>query len=665
MSDKDILQDYEDAYEDGLRDWGQYYPEAYKDMQYASGDQWSDADKSYLTGQDRNAYVFNYIRRNVKNISGYQRKNRLASLTDPIEGSDQYTSDILSDLLLNGMQYGEGYNVLSDAFEHGALVTGLNLISLWMDYSEDPVNGEPQINREAFNSFMMDSQFTKLDLSDCRYLLRRKYVDKATAKRLLPGKSGFVNEIEPSGKSDTKFDYMSYARRNTPGKKLLRYDEYWRRTTKKVYLIIDGMTGQTQKWKGSKKSLDAFISQYPFVDYVKTYEPSVELSIMLEEEVMYNGPDPYGLNDYPFIPVVGFYTPEYDDYAYKLQGIVRTLRDPQTELNRMESKSSDIIKGQVNSGWDVEENQVVNEEDLYRTGQGVVIKRKAGTAPLVKIQPAELSQAFPLMIESYQRDISQLAGGSEELFGVAEGGNTEVSGTLAKQRAANALTTFQDLFDNLSLSQKFLGEKYLKMVLSNWTPEKIQRVTGKEVPPNINDIESLKYDVVVKEGLLTDTQRNLQYLQMLEAIKVGVEIPQSALIRAIPIADKTELLKDFEQEQQQKQEAQAKIDEQEQMVLKMQNAKIVADLSLAEERRARAKADVGLLIERTSESVQNQSEAVLNQVKAAGEIMGMRQDQLIGALTFVLQLQEKAEAEDKQREMISSIEAESVQSTQQ
>lgn len=660
MQDNDILKDFDDAYNEGITDWAQYYEEAYTDLAIYTGNQWSTADKAFLKGEHRNAYVFNNIRRMIRQVGGYQRKNRLSSVCEPIENGDQYTSDLFSDILLYIMQSSEGYNTISNSFE-GALITGLNLISVWADYSTDPVNGDIKICREPFNSFMLDPQFTKLDLSDCRYLMRRRYIDKDTAKMLLPDKMKFIDEVHPASRGDDKFSYMSYSRRNAHEGKLLRYDEFWRRTTKKAYLLIDGISGQTQQWKGGKKALDLFVKQFPFVEYKPIMVPSVELNIILEDTVMYSGEDPYKLGDYPFVPVIGFYTPEYDDFQYKLQGLGRGLRDAQEELNKTRSQMSDIMKSQINSGWEIEEGQVTNIDDLYKTGQGVVIQRKRGTLPLNKIRPAELSQAFPLMVESLQRDIIQLAGGNEELLGVAEGGNTEVSGTLAKQRSSNAITTFQDLFDNLALSQKFLGEKILKMAISNWTPEKIQRITSKEVPQDITNTDITKYDVVIKESALTDTQQTLQYMQLLEAQRAGVQIPQRALIRALPIADKTELMKDFEAEQEEMKAQQQKVSQQEALALQLGNAEVVSKLSLAEERKARAKADIGLLIERTSESKQNQSEAVLNQVRSASEIIGMRQDQLVQALQFVMQLQEKATMEDERREVTSLMVAEQPQ----
>jgi len=654
-----VLQDYNEYYDEAIQDWSVYLSEAHKDLAFFVGNQWSSADKGFLQQEGRNAYVFNNIRRIIKQITGYQRKNRLSSICSPVEPNDQEVSDVMTDVLLYVMNRSGGYNVLSDAFE-GALVTGFNLISLYMDYSADPVNGDIKICREPFNSFIIDPNFSKLDLSDCRYIIRRRYVDKDTVKLLLPGKEKEIDELSPSSGKDGKFGYMSYSMKsNTKG--LYRYDEFWRRVTKKGYMLIDQETGQTRKWKGKKKQLDEFLAQYPNITVQTIYEPSVEMHVILEDKVMLTSDDSYGVNDYPFVAVIGNYSPEYDDYQYKLQGVVRGLRDAQEELNKLRSKASDIITSQVNSGWIVKEGSVKNPKDLFKTGQGVVIETSRNAMPgdVAKIQPAELSQGISLMISALQSDIMTLAGSSEELMGSAEGGNTEVSGTLSAQRAANSLVTLQSLFDNLNFAQQQLSKKIINMILANWNEAKVSRITNREIPQGImGNIDIGQYDIQCKQATLTESQRTLEYMQLLEAQRVGVQIPQRALLRALPITNKSELMKDFEAEQQAAQEQQQKIAEQEALALRLGNASVASQLSLSTEREARAKADVGLLIERTSESVVNQSQGVLNQVRAASEIMGMRQDQLMSAIQFVMGLNEQANIKDKTRELTSSIEAE-------
>ena len=654
MSDTDILKDLNEAYDQGISCWGSYLAEAYKDIKFYVGNQWSDADKTYLEQEGRSAYVFNNIRRVIKMISGHQRKNRLSSTCEPIEGSDEGTAELFTDLLLWVMQYQGGYNLVSDAFESAA-ITGISLLSLWPDYSDDLVNGDIKISYDTFNSFILDPYFTKQDLSDCRYIIRRRFVTPDTAKSLLPGRAREIDEL-PRGEFDNKFDYMVASRKNM-AENLISYDEYWRRVVKPRKLLIDKLSGETRLWNGTKAGLTEFKSQYPWIDTKTVYKPTVELNIVLQGVVFDTVYDGYGLNDYPFVPILGFYEPTFDEYDYRLQGVVRCMRDPQEELNKRRSKMADILDSQANSGWITKEGTVNNKRDLYRTGQGVVIETSLSSMPgdLQKIPSPEIPQSLFALIAELNKDILQIPGINEELMGTADAGNSEISGTLAKVRSANGLTTLQDLFDKLALSQKMLGSKIITMIQKNWTADKVKRITNKEVTPEFYNSEFGKYDCVVKESMLTDTQKHMAYVQALQARQVGIPIPDSFIIDMLPIGNKEELKQAYEQEAEAEKLQKEKMDAQEEMQLKLQNSKIVSDLSLADERRSRGAANIGLLRARTAESFENLSQAQLNQAKTASEIQSTDQTRFLEALNVVMamgqQLQDRAaqEVEDTKK----------------
>ncbi len=59
----------------------------------------------------------------------------------PIEGSDQVTSDQLSKLLFWATKKDHMLETISSAFD-GAVTSGMNLLSVWMDYRNDSINGE-------------------------------------------------------------------------------------------------------------------------------------------------------------------------------------------------------------------------------------------------------------------------------------------------------------------------------------------------------------------------------------------------------------------------------------------------------------------------------------------------------------------------------------------
>jgi len=217
--------------------------------------------------------------------------------------------------------------------------------------------------------------------------------------------------------------------------------------------------------------------------------------------------------------------------------------------------------------------------------------------------------------------------------------------------------------NNLNRSQQLLTQKIVRFQ-QKWSDKKIERISGNPVATMFRDKDLSKYDIICSQGALTNHQKQLQFSQMVELRQLGVEeITGSMLLKHAPIQAKTELLKEVEANAQAASQQAQKMEELQMQQLDIQNklseAEIVSKLSLSTEREARAKADIGLLIERTSESKQNQSEAVLNQVKAAAEIQGMEQDQLMSALQFVMELQAKAEIDDKEREIVSSNVAES------
>ena len=87
-TDNDTKKDFNEAYGQAIAGWGDFLKEAKTDFEFMTGDQWNSLEKQYLAAQRRNALVFNRIRRVIKIITGYQRKNRLAFKIDPVGMED-------------------------------------------------------------------------------------------------------------------------------------------------------------------------------------------------------------------------------------------------------------------------------------------------------------------------------------------------------------------------------------------------------------------------------------------------------------------------------------------------------------------------------------------------------------------------------------------------
>lgn len=616
---QDIVKDFGESYERAYQLWNTFYAEAYRDLSFYLGNQWSLEELSYLNNQRRSSFTYNKIRRVINLVQGYQRKNRLATIISPVEDADENTANIFTDVMRHIMVGSDGYESISNAFK-GALTTGLSFISPYVDYRNDPVSGDIKFHLDEWNAVILDPFFTKRDLSDCSFISRRKFLSRTEVISLLPDKQDVIMSL-PWGSRDDKFTYMPYARQ-WGMQKLLNYTEYWRTKWEIRDVLVDMMTGETKEWDGDKARLRLYRQMFPQIEVIKKPVRSVELGIIVEGELLYYGKDPFGLDDYPFVPFMAVFEPSYDLYTWKVQSLVRILRDPQAELNKRRSKMVDILDSQLNSGWLAKTNSVSNPTSLYKSGQGQVIfiKPEAQIADVQRINAPDIPQGMFQLEKEFENDIMELAGVTPELMGMSENEKVETAGILSKMRQAAGLVNLQDLFDGLRESQKILGRKVLKLVQKNYTPEKIKLITKKDPTPEFYSKIFAQYDVEVGEGVLTDTQKQQQFIQMTALRTMGVQFSDEEIVDASSLLDKKqykERLAANAQSQSQMQQQQVQIE------MERVAAKNQADQALAAERINKVQLDAALSAERVSRAEEDKTAAELNIVKALKELDGM------------------------------------------
>lgn len=628
---QDVIQDFGESYERAYQLWNTFYAEAYKDLSFYLGNQWSLEEQSYLNNQRRSSFTYNKIRRLINLVQGYQRKNRLSSIVSPIENASEETATMLSDVMQYVMQTSDGYDAISDAFK-GALTTGISFLSPYVDYRNDPVSGDIRFHRDDWNAVILDPFFTKKSLEDCSFVARRKFLSRTEVISLLPDKQDVIESL-PWGSRDDKFTYMPYARQ-WGMQKLLNYTEYWRTKWETKEVLVDMETGETKEWNGDRKRLRLFKEAYPQVEVIRKPVKQVELGIIAEGELLFYGKDPYGLNDYPFVPFTAIWEPSYDLWTWKCQSLVRIMRDPQTEINKRRSKMVDILDSQLNSGWIAKTNSVSNPTSLYKSGQGQVIFVKP-EAQMTDIQRLEAPGINPSMFQleaEFEKDLFDIIGLSPENVGMSENEKIETAGVLAKARQAAGWIPMQDVFDGLRESQKLLSRKVLKLIQLNYTPEKIRLITKKDPTPEFFSKLFAEYDVVVEEGVLTDTQKQQQFIQLCALKTLGVNVTDEELVANSQLHDKKPMEERFAAEREAAMQTQQQMQQLEMEKLAMLNksveAKSFSDQSLGAERLAKIQLDKALNAERINRAEEDKTAAELNLIKALKELQGMDIEQI-------------------------------------
>ena len=640
---------------DAYRTWGVYYAKAYRDLRAYAGDNWTNLEKSKLERQNRMVLELNKIRRVVNLYSGYERENRTATVCTPVEGSDVRTADQFSNTMYYVYDKANADYIVSEAFEH-SLKTGLSIIGLYMDYSRDKVNGDIKMYWKPFNALMLDPYFTKRDLSDCDQASTRDLLSKEQIKSMLPWVDPSVIDNLPTGIRDNKYQYLGiYRQYNSTyiAKNLCTYDQYWKRINKEQKFLVDMETGVTEEWNGDReeeKELKAMLKETPRLSLITSHKRSVELNIIVSGQLLYSGPDPTGLDNFPFVPVLLYHEPLIDTFELKIQGIVRGVVDSQRQYNRRHSQIIDLMESIINTGWITKNGAVLDPNMLMQAGQGKQIVVNEGydvNADVREISPPNIPPGYLQYQDILDKNIMEIPGASDELLGLSSTGDSQVSGKLAEVRASNGLKGNRGIFDNLEQTKKYLGKLVIECIQKNYSPGKIARIIGEEPTEEFSSGQFEEYDCAIKQAVKTTTQREAYYYQLLQLVSLGAPIPWDKILEVAPLQGSTKLHEILAQQAEQAAAAAEAEQEANEMKKMLDMAAVNQSTALAEERRARVLADIGLAKERESEAVQNHAKAFLDNAKTIAQIDDIPHKRLVEVLKLAadIRMQEKQAAE--------------------
>lgn len=644
---REIRQRMESFYAEVITHNQAFWTEATIDTQFLAGSQsfYNDLYGPMFPGKRKNFY-FNRIRPIVNGISGRQRQQRKTTIVTPRENADDLTADQLTKVMMWVHDQDSIYDTISNAFV-GALTTGLSLLQIWIDYRSDPISGDIRVDYCPYNYFLLDPYFNRTDFSDCTAAWKRSFLPKRDVISLLPQFTDEILHIPIQGK-DGKFNFnpnsfvlMSNNR--------MTYDEFWYRDYREQTMLIDPKTGESFEWKGKKEMLDQFLMTYPDIITTKTEIPTVKCAILVEGHMLVND-NILGIDQFPFIPVLGYYHHELPNLAERIQGVVRGMRDPQFLYNRKLIIEADMLESMRGSGYIYKEDALVNPNDIFETGNGKGLAVKRGydiQTSVQQIQPVLIPPTTQELRKSFGDEIAKDAGYNEELLGAA---SDDIAGVLSMLRQGAGLTTLQILFDQLDLSQKQLGKTILDLIQVNFMPGKVQQILGKDAqlsPAFYNRLFG-KYNCVVEEGMNTSTQKQMQFAQLMELKKLGLAIPDETIIEAATIQNKKDLMetikKNAEMAQQQQQQQQQVAMQELQARATLSEARAKADTGLAVERLSRVKENDALAIERKAAAKKDEEQALLNMVRALKEIDSIDLDQLEKLIILSKQLEEPTTA---------------------
>lgn len=654
--DRGILREMDNRYSEAITLNQSFWSEADIDTRFVAGDQtlWNDIYGN-LPAFRRKQFNFNRMRRIRNMITGYQRKHRKSIVAVPIENNDQETADERTSVLFWVLNKAEGQEVISRAFDAGSVTTGMSLISVFLDKSRDPQSGDIKLDHVAYNGFLIDPYFKKHDLSDCNFIWRRQWLSKKQLKAIFPDREEEIEHLNCRGNRDGKFQFMAEAY-NYGMYELAAYDEYWYRDLREQTVLVDTQTGESVEWRGDDKKLKEYLEIFPQVEALTTLVPTVKLAQVVEGKVFYHGKNPMGIDRYPFVVALGYYEPEIPYFPWRVQGVMRGLRDAQFLYNRRKVIELDIFESQINSGFIYKVDSLVNPKDIYLAGQGkgVALKKNAEMGDVVPIRAPDIPVTMIQLSEILAKEVQEISGVNEELLGMA---TDDKPGILSMLRQGAGLTTLQILFDQLDNMVKQLGLLISDIVVENFKEGKIRRILGKDPSPQFFDRSFSRFDIAIEEGLNTTTQKQLQFAQLLQLKELGMPIPASVLLDASTLQNKNQLIQAIasaEQQQMQiaQQQAMTEIE-----VLKAEidalKSKGIADKGLGIERLSRVQENRALAVERSAQAEKDLQQADLNAAKTYKELQDIDITQIEKLLTILDYIKKMSSQNNEQSDIES------------
>jgi len=650
---RDIVAEADERYQMNLSAWQLFFWEQLIDRKVYLGDQ------RYLNlysglSYEHQKFVFNAAMPVVNMICGRQRQHRKATQMIPVHGSSSKTASQATKVIQCAYSNDDTYHTISNCFKESAGITGLALMHSWLDYRRDPVCGDMRTECFSADMVMMDAFWRDMSLTDCQFIRTRKYLHKQQVKQLLPGREKDIDLLNDQAYFDTKFTFMPQ-QYNIRRKGFLAYDEYWYLTERVGTFIVDSNTYESIEADLSKEEINELRFRHPEIVIVHEKVPTVNLAIIVNNTCFYDGPNPMSIDFYPFTAFVGYHDLSNNNYAFRYQGAIRNIRDSQYLLNYRTQLELDLLAAQF-SGVDVEEDALIDDQDAFKVGPGKVRFFKKGRLQSLNDKPgANINPANFAVTERLKNNIQADAGVTPELLGQAEDSDVGITEQL---RQGAALTTLQELFDNLDLSQRNAGRLHWAIIQKNYTLGKIRKMIEEEPTNEFHDKSFQKYDAVVANAPLTDTTRQLAFRQRYFMWKDGFPIPPDQVMQDLDIQDKDKLMEAIQQQQQaqqQQQEQMAQLQMQNQQIVNESlQSKAISDRALAEERNRKGELEQMSVLTKFNESEHMKNLAVLDKVKAAKEVESMGIDDFVKIFTLIENIRNREDEKDLKKQEVTN-----------
>ena len=554
-----------------MRKWSQRAREC---VDFVEGRHWTAEQIRQLESEGRPALKFNKIARLVRLVLGYHRNNRTDMKYMPANegGGSETVGEVISRIVKqisenNGLDY-----VDAEVFMDG-IVTGRGFWDTRLSFKE---NDFGEVASKAVDPFTVyiDPDGDQYDLENCNSIQTSKWVSideieftygKQVADLLSPFTHGESwtqfpstfydanNEITPvrtfAEEDDVDAEFHGGFRDtfNTdfvdPYRKNIRLVDSQHFVTQERDVFVDLETGERktvatrEEFRARGIDRDRFIGKALYhaeqlgnpmiVD--RRMVPQLRWTIQVGDVLVYDQWSSYQT------PTITGYFP-YFRRGYT-QGMVDDLIDPQREINKRRMAHLESVARMGNPTWVYHENALDPEQEqrLEREGSrpGFFVKWKGNIKP-ERDYPNARNVGQEKLEELFSADLPEISGINESALGEID---RVQSGRAIEAKQRQAVISLQMYLDNFSRSKKLQGAKFLNLIQSHYTEERIFRILGedgelvqlainqKQIDPvtgkwaRLHDVTLGKYTLSIDETPMSATFASAQFDEALDILE--------------------------------------------------------------------------------------------------------------------------------------------------
>ncbi|MBB3010638.1 portal protein [Cupriavidus alkaliphilus] len=554
LANKPLLPRQVAEFLEELRHQPPWRKEADRCADYYDGNQLDARLRQILEERGQPPLITNLIKSAIDTVLGMEAKTRsdwrVRAEDDGIVSSD--ASEALSVKLKHAESETRADRACSDAYA-GQVKAGLG----WVEVSRegDPFKGQYRVKPVHRREIHWDWRSQEPDLSDAKYLIRRRWLDEDAAIARFPEYANLLRHtcggwagFDPIRDQDTglarSFDIERDSNidadefRDIYRKRVCLYEIWYRKWVSGfVMLLPDGRAREVDF--DNPKHTTAILAGLVKVER-RTFE-KVRLAWYCGPHFLYDVPSPYKHGNFPYVPFFG----HREDLTGAPYGLIRSMLSPQDEVNARKSKQLWLL----NSRQVITDDDAVVDHDEVReevARPNAYIRLRPNRSPTSRFEVkhgGDLAAQQHAAMQDAKQEIAEASGIHKTMMGQQSGAT---SGLAINSLVEQGLNTLAEINDNYRFARRMVGEMLFSLMLEDMAGRQIpvelgegkrkrtvvlnQVVQGEDGQPvKVNDTSRVRAKIVLDDIPSTPTFR-LQQLQMLSEVAKALPKEQQAVL---------------------------------------------------------------------------------------------------------------------------------------